>query len=71
MALFSAPGLRRYYRGIVRNVEETNDQTLPEAGSRIADVDSKDVQKFLTAIEKKQYLLHLSEGTDDAARQHF
>ncbi len=23
IALFSAPGVRRYYRGIVRNVEET------------------------------------------------
>lgn len=72
IALFSAPGLRRYYRGIVRNVEQTGDKALPEAGSRIADVDAKDASKFLTAIEKKKcYLLHLSEGTDDAAHKHF
>jgi cytosine/adenosine deaminase-related metal-dependent hydrolase len=72
IALFSAPGLRRYYRGIVRNVEQTGDKAFPEAASRIADVDAKDANKFLTAIEKKQcYLLHLSEGTDDAAHKHF
>jgi hypothetical protein len=72
IALFSAPGLRRYYRGIVHNVEQTGDKDFPEAGSRIADVDSKDAGKFLTAIKKKKcYLLHLSEGTDDAAHKHF
>ena len=72
IALFSAPGVRRYYRGIVRNVEETGDELLPEAGSRIADVDAKDPQAFLAEIEKKTcFLLHLSEGTDDAAHKHF
>jgi 5-methylthioadenosine/S-adenosylhomocysteine deaminase len=72
IALFSVPGLRRYYRGIVRNVEQTGDKSLPEAGSRIADVDAEDAQKFLAAIEQKRcYLLHLSEGTDEAAPRHF
>ena len=72
IALFSAPGVRRYYRGIVRNVEETGDKLLPEAGSRIADVDARDPQAFLAEIEKKTcFLLHLSEGTDDAAHKHF
>ena len=72
IALFSAPGVRRYYRGIVRNVEETGDPQLPEAGSRIADVDASDPQAFLNEIERKQcFLLHLSEGTDDAAHKHF
>jgi 5-methylthioadenosine/S-adenosylhomocysteine deaminase len=72
IALFSAPGVRRYYRGIVRNVEETGDPQLPEAGSRIADVDAKDPQAFLTELEhKKCLLLHLSEGTDAAAHKHF
>ena len=72
IALFSAPSVRRYYRGIVRNVEETGDKALPEAGSRIADVDAKDPQAFLAEIEKKTcFLLHLSEGTDTAAHQHF
>jgi cytosine/adenosine deaminase-related metal-dependent hydrolase len=72
IALFSAPGIRRFYRGIVRNVEQTGDAGFPEAGSRIADVEAKEAEKFLAAIERKQcYLLHLSEGTDDAAHKHF
>jgi cytosine/adenosine deaminase-related metal-dependent hydrolase len=72
IALFSAAGIRRYYRGIVRNVEETNDPLFPEAGSRIADVDAGDPQAFLTEIKRKTcFLLHLSEGTDDAAYKHF
>ncbi len=72
IALFSAPGVRRYYRGIVRNVEETGDPQLPEAGSRIADVDASDPQGFLAQLERKKcLLLHLSEGTDDAAHKHF
>ncbi len=72
IALFSAPGVRRYYRGIVRNVEETGEVALPEAGSRIADVDANDPQAFLAEIQKKTcFLLHLSEGTDTAAHQHF
>jgi cytosine/adenosine deaminase-related metal-dependent hydrolase len=72
IALFSAAGIRRYYRGIVRNVEETNDKLFPQAGSRIADVDATNPQAFLNEIEKKKcFLLHLSEGTDDAAHKHF
>jgi hypothetical protein len=72
IALFSAPGVRRYYQGLVRNVEETGDPQLPEAGSRIADVDASDPQAFLTEIEaRKCFLLHLSEGTDKAAHNHF
>ena len=35
VALFSAPGIRHYYRGIVRNVEQTNENVLPEAVDRI------------------------------------
>ncbi len=72
IALFSAPGVRRYYRGIVRNVEQTGEPTLPEAGSRIADVDARNPQAFLTEIEQKTcFVLHLSEGTDAAAHKHF
>ena len=72
IALFSAPDVTRYYRGIVRNVEQTGEPTLPEAGSRIADVDARDPQAFLAQIEQKKcFVLHLSEGTDDAAHKHF
>ncbi len=70
--LFSNHGARRYYRGLVRNVEQTNDPDLPEAASRIADVDAADAQSFLTRLgQKKCYLLHLAEGVDKSARTHF
>jgi len=71
-ALFSAPGIRRYYRGVVRNVEETNDPNLPEAGSRIGDAQASKADAFLAEIKRKAcFLLHLSEGTDEAAHKHF
>ena len=61
--LFSNAGARRFYRGIVRNVEQTNDPNLPEAGTRIPDVDANDAKSFLARIsQKKCYLLHLAEG---------
>jgi hypothetical protein len=70
--LFSNAGARRFYRGIVRNVEQTNDPNLPEAGTRIPDVDANDAQSFLARIsQKKCYLLHLAEGLDQTARKHF
>jgi len=70
--LFSNAGARRFYRGIVRNVEQTNDPNLPEAGTRIPDVDANDAQSFLARIsQKKCYLLHLAEGLDKTARKHF
>ena len=44
----------------------------PRPASRIADVDASDPQAFLAEIEKKTcFLLHLSEGTDEAAHKHF
>jgi len=72
IALFSNAGVRRFYRGIVRNVEQTNDADLPEAGTRIPDIDSKDAASFLARLaQKKCFLLHLAEGVDDSARKHF
>ena len=40
--LASNSGIQRFYRGIVRNVEQTDDPELPEAKGRIADVDARD-----------------------------
>lgn len=72
IALFSNAGARRMYRGIVRNVEATGDPDLPEAGSRIADVEAEDAEKFLARLKQPhRLLLHLAEGTDRAAREHF
>jgi 5-methylthioadenosine/S-adenosylhomocysteine deaminase len=72
IALFSNAGARRYWRGLVRNVEETSDLDLPEAAARIADVNATDVNRFFTQLRRQTCsLLHLSEGTDEAARRHF
>ncbi|MFB3922576.1 MAG: amidohydrolase family protein [Terriglobia bacterium] len=70
--LFSNKGARRYYRGIVRNVEQTDEPGLPEAATRIADVDASDAKSFLARLAtKKCFLLHLAEGVDATARRHF
>ncbi|MDJ0346200.1 amidohydrolase family protein [Streptomyces sp. H10-C2] len=72
IALFSNAGARRMYRGIVRNVEQTDDPALPEAGSRIADVEATNAERFLARLRQPhRLLLHLAEGTDAAARAHF
>jgi cytosine/adenosine deaminase-related metal-dependent hydrolase len=72
IALFSNTGVRRFYRGIVRNVEQTDELDLPEAATRIADVDARDVHRFLVQLRRQScFLLHLSEGIDDTARKHF
>ena len=70
--LYSNKGARRFYRGIVRNVEQTDDPGLPEAATRIPDVEANDAEKFLARLgQKKCFLLHLAEGLDTTARSHF
>ena len=79
--LSSNAGVQRYYRGIVRNVEQTDEPDLPEAQSRIPDIDAKSAVSFrnrlLKAQDRQCFLLHLSEGVthpdkpDSIARRHF
>ena len=77
--LASNAGIRRFYRGIVRNVEQTNDPDLPEAQGRIPDIEAKDASHFLSRLKKEDscFLLHLGEGVTDlaqplsVARKHF
>jgi 5-methylthioadenosine/S-adenosylhomocysteine deaminase len=72
LEIFSNKGARRLYRGNIRNVEQTDGPDLPGAGTRIGDVDATDATQFLKTIKSKRcYILHLSEGTDQAARNHF
>ena len=72
LEIFSNKGARRLYRGNIRNVEETDGPDLRGAGTRIGDVDATDAVRFLKTITSKRcYILHLSEGTDGAARDHF
>ena len=77
--LASNAGIQRFYRGIVRNVEQTDDPDLPRAQARIPDLEAKDASSFLARLKKEDscFLLHLSEGVTDpsqplsAARKHF
>lgn len=78
--LSSNSGIRRFYRGLVRNVEQTDDAGLSEAQARIPDIDASCAKKFLARLEKEDscFLLHLSEGVTDPdhpaksiARKHF
>src|SRR5262249_23703645 len=66
--LFSNAGVRRYYNGALRTVEQTQDLDLPEAATKIADVEAVNVDAFFTRLQRQScLLLHLSEGTDAAA----
>lgn len=49
--LFSNGGVSTYYRGIVRNVEQTRDPALPDAGARITDVTAGAALEFLADLE--------------------
>ena len=72
IALSSYSGIQRFYKGVIRNVEQTDEDDLPEAATHIADVEARDRAKFLKRLESLDcLLLHLSEGTDDNAREHF
>lgn len=72
IALFSNAGITRYYRGVVRNAEAPDLAELPAANSRIADVEATDAQRFLERLRTGScLLLHLSEGIDASAHQHF
>lgn len=70
--LFSNAGVRRFYRGVVRNAEQTDEADLPEAVTRIDGVDAGNAELFLARLTKQTCSLrHLSEGADRAARDHF
>jgi 5-methylthioadenosine/S-adenosylhomocysteine deaminase len=73
ITLANESGIRRYFRGVVRNVEATGDDALPEVSTRVPDVAANDVDAFLARLkrEKTCYLLHLSEGLDDTAHRAF
>jgi 5-methylthioadenosine/S-adenosylhomocysteine deaminase len=73
ISLASNAGIRRFYRGIVRNVEQTDEPDLRQASTRIADVAAGDVVRFRDLLNREDslLLLHLSEGVDETARRHF
>lgn len=72
IALFSNAGITRYYRGVVRNAESPDAADLAPADARIADVEATDAAKFFKHLQTGScLLLHLSEGIDQKAHDHF
>jgi 5-methylthioadenosine/S-adenosylhomocysteine deaminase len=72
IALSSNSGIRTYYKGIVRNVEQPGDKALPKANTQIPDVDKREWEHFADELGRATcFLLHLSEGLDEIARSHF
>lgn len=72
VALYSNAGARRYFRGMIRNVEQPLADELPAANTRIADVEAEHAAGFRERLERSScLLLHLAEGVDDVARNHF
>lgn len=72
ISLASNADTRRYYRGVVRNVEHTDDAALPFAKTRVPDVAARDAARFRAQLGKSRtLLLHLSEGLDQKSRDHF
>ncbi len=65
-------GTQAYYEGLIRNVENSGIHELPNALTKISDVEAKDADAFLERQKKCDcLLLHLSEGIDDRSRDHF
>jgi hypothetical protein len=72
IALSSNSGIRTYYKGIVRNVEQPTDPALPKANTQIPDVEKREWAHFAEELGRATcFLLHLCEGLDDEARSHF
>jgi len=72
ITLSSAPEIRRYYKGVVRNVEQPLNPHLPAAGTKIGNPDKRKAADYLKNLKKKScYLQHSSEGTDKTARGWF
>ncbi len=70
ITLASHANIRAHYKGIVRNVEQTLDDDLPRAHTRIADI--TDADKLKKVLDKgNSYLLHLAEGVPQRANKHF
>ena len=71
-------GGARLFRGAMRNVEETNDPRLPEAGTRVPNMGRRpaDFAAFAGSLERRAaeggvYFYHLAEGTNPMARRTF
>ncbi|MCP1133292.1 amidohydrolase family protein [Paenibacillus polysaccharolyticus] len=64
----------RLFHGAMRNVEETNDYRLPEAGTLVQNLqnNSEAINKFRRDLETHTaFFYHLCEGVDTSTRHYF
>lgn len=70
ITLASNAGIVKFYKGLVRNVEQAGDPDLKPAHTKIADI--TDAGKLKDQLENAScYLLHLAEGNQETANKHF
>lgn len=69
----SGTGGKKWYQGLTRNVEAPLDPDFPAAGGQTLDYRPDQIATDLVpALQKhRPFFYHLSEGTDDDARQRF
>lgn len=73
ITLYRAESMKKYYKGLIRNVESPLPDGLPGAGTKIDNPPTNGAQDYLTKNLNRDggYLQHLSEGIDDTARGWF
>ena len=69
VALYSNNGIQKFYRGNIRNVEDTRKVELEDASTKIADVEATNAADFLSGSRRgHRLILHLAEGLGDTDR---
>jgi len=73
MSLSTSSGFKKYFKGLMRNVESPLDSTWPAAGGQTLDYSPSQIAgELVPALAKNRpFFYHLSEGTDGPARQRF
>jgi len=72
ITLQSNQGIKKYFKGVVRNVEAPILKSLKPADTKIQDVEAAKLASFRKKLKKSScLLLHLSEGVDAKARSYF
>jgi 5-methylthioadenosine/S-adenosylhomocysteine deaminase len=72
ITLATRPGVEAYFKGFVRNVEQSSVDGLPSADTRIANPDTDGATAYLERLQAVSCRLqHLSEGIGDTPRGWF
>ncbi|CAM3684244.1 Amidohydrolase family protein [Paracidovorax anthurii] len=73
LSLSSPAGIGTYFKGLMRNVEQPVDPAFPVCSGQTLDFKPEEIEsRLVPALQTgRPYFYHLSEGTDEAARQRF